>query len=120
MARGGDDMRYDCDDVFEVPAITPTRVRLAYAAAALTDVLQWVLGPAGWAFADEILDVAAMLVISRLIGFHALFLPTFVLELVPLADLLPTWTAAVALVVALRRPKPHPIPPPDDRNVIDV
>ena len=84
------------------------------------DVLQLALGPFGWAFADEILDVVAMLVISRLIGFHPLLLPTFVIEFVPVADLLPTWTGCVALVVALR-PKQAPPSAGDDGGVtIDV
>jgi hypothetical protein len=37
----------------------------------------------------------------RLIGFHPLLLPTSVLEFLPLADMLPTWTGCVAIVVAL-------------------
>jgi hypothetical protein len=78
-------------------------VWLAYGVAVTVDVLQFALGPLGWAFADEILDVAAMLVMWRLIGFHPLLLPTFVLEVVPIADLLPLWTGCVALVIALRR-----------------
>jgi hypothetical protein len=32
---------------------------------------------------------------SWLIGWHWAFLPTFVSELIPLWDLVPTWTAAV-------------------------
>jgi hypothetical protein len=48
------------------------------------------LGPLGWAGADEILDVAAMILIWRAIGFHPLLLPIFVLELLPLTDMLPT------------------------------
>src|SRR5439155_847125 len=82
-------MRYDVV-VFEVPVLTRARILSAYGVAGATDILQLVLGPVGWTMVDEVLDVAAMLVISRLIGFHALLLPTFVLELVPLADLLPT------------------------------
>jgi hypothetical protein len=112
-------MRYD-RDVFEVPVLTRARILSAYAVAGATDILQLVLGPVGWTMIDEVLDVVAMLLIWRLIGFHALLLPTFVLELVPLADLLPTWTGAVALVVALRRRSQSNIPPPDDRHVIDV
>ena len=83
--------------------LTQNRVRLAYAVAAATDVLQLALGPLGWAFADEILDVIAAAVTWNLLGFHPLLLPTFVLEAVPIADLLPTWTACVALVVSMRR-----------------
>jgi hypothetical protein len=38
-----------------------------------------------------------------LIGFHPLLLPTFVLEFVPLTDMLPTWTGCVALVMRARK-----------------
>src|SRR4051812_33628273 len=74
-------------EVLETTALTRARIRSAYAVALVTDVLQLLLGPAGWTFADEILDVLAMAAISWLIGFHALLLPTFVLELLPVADL---------------------------------
>jgi hypothetical protein len=99
------------------PMLTTPRVRSAYLIAMAADVVQLLLGPAGWLFADEIIDVAAMVAISRLIGFHPLLLPTFVVELVPVADLLPTWTGCVALVVALRKREP---PPPASGDVIDV
>ena len=79
------------------------RVRLAYAVAIATDALQFALGPFGWPFADEILDVVAAAVTWKLLGFHPLLLPTFILEAVPVADLLPTWTGCVALVVSMRR-----------------
>ena len=101
-------------------ALSQTRVRSAYAAAVLTDVLQVALGPLGWMLADQVLDVVAMIVISRLIGFHPLLLPTFVLELVPVADLLPTWTGCVALVMMLRRKQSASPPPVPDGPVIDV
>jgi hypothetical protein len=103
------------------PMLTRARVRLAYAAAVATDVLQLAVGPLGWAFADEILDVIAALVTWRLIGFHPLLLPTFVVELLPVADLLPTWTGCVALVIALRRRQESAGPPPPVHGpVIDV
>ena len=38
-----------------------------------------------------------------MIGFHWLLLPTFVLELVPVLEDLPTWTACVIAVIALRK-----------------
>ena len=66
-------------------------------------VAQFLLGPLGWAGLDEILDAVAMVVVTRLIGFHPLLLPTFVLEFVPFTDMLPTWTGCVALVVRVRR-----------------
>jgi hypothetical protein len=103
------------------PVITRQRVWLAYAVAVTADVLQFAIGPLGWAFADEALDVAAMALEWRLIGFHPLLLPTFVLEFVPVADLIPAWTACVALVIALRRKQQTPLQgPPAPGPIIDV
>jgi hypothetical protein len=79
--------------MFQTPVLTRNRVRLAYAVAITADALQILLGPVGWAFADEIIDVAAMFLTWRAIGFHPLLLPTFALEFIPLVDMLPTWTA---------------------------
>ena len=106
-------------DLFRVPFLTRRRVWIAYAIAAAADALQWLLGPIGWAFPDEILDLLAMIGISMAIGFHPLLLPTFVLELVPIADLLPTWLGCVAIIVTLRRRQQIP-PPPEPGPVIDV
>lgn len=103
-----------------VAVLPRSRIRAAYGAAIAVDVVQLALGAFGWIFADEILDVVAMLVISRLIGFHPLLLPTFVIEFVPVADLLPTWTGCVALVVALRRKQAPPFTGDDGAVTIDV
>lgn len=100
--------------------MTPGRSRIAFGVALAIDLLQLALGPLGWAFADEILDVIAAAVLSRLLGFHPLLLPTFVLELFPVADLLPTWTGCVALVLALRRRQRVTESPIDHGDVIDV
>jgi hypothetical protein len=89
--------------LLEAPVLTRRRVWFAYAVAIATDLLQLALGPIGWLFVDEGLDVVAMVLVSRAIGFHVALLPTFALEFLPLTDMLPTWTGAVALVVALRR-----------------
>jgi hypothetical protein len=102
------------------PALSRSRIRSAYAVAVATDILQFLLGPLGWAFSDEILDIIALVVTTRLLGFHPLLLPTFVLELVPVADMLPTWTACVALVIAMKKKQP-PAPGPDqEATTIDV
>jgi len=103
------------------PFLTPLRVRLAYAIAISADLLQLLIGPVGWAFADEIIDVAAMVLTWRVIGFHPLLLPTFALEFLPVADLLPTWTGCVAAVILLRkRQQGVEPPPPAPGPVIDV
>jgi hypothetical protein len=56
----------------------------------------------------------------RVLGFHPVLLPTFLVELLPVADMLPTWTASVALVIALRRRQQLGSPPPGPGPVIDV
>jgi hypothetical protein len=104
----------------EAPALTPSRVRLAYGVAVTTDALQFLLGPMGWAGVDEILDVAATALMWRVLGFHPLLLPTFLLELLPVTDMLPTWTGCVALVIGLRRRQQIGPPPPGQGPVIDV
>jgi hypothetical protein len=101
------------------PFLTPVRIRSAYTVAAVTDVLQLLAGPLGFAFFDEALDVVAAIVIWRLLGFHPLLLPTFVVEFLPVADLLPSWTGCVALVVALKK-RQQTTPPSSGGSVIDV
>ncbi len=82
--------------------VTPAEVRAARIIAAVADLLQIVLLPAFFpgslSPAADVIDVAVALVMLRLLGWHWAFLPTFLVELVPLVDLVPTWTAAVFLV----------------------
>jgi hypothetical protein len=109
--------------MFEIdhrPTLTRNRIAAAYATAVTTDALQLLLGPFGWAFADELLDLVAGIVNWRLLGFHPLLLPTFVLEFLPIADMLPTWTGCVALVVMMRKREQIAPPPPGPGDVIDV
>src|ERR1043166_9561627 len=105
--------------MFSVPALTQNRIRLAYAVAVAADAVQLLLGPAGWIIADEVIDMIAMALIAGAIGFHPLLLPTFILEFVPVVDLLPTWTGCVAWVVSLRKREQSGRPPPRG-PVIDV
>jgi hypothetical protein len=106
------------------PTLTRVRVVTAFALALAADGAQLAVGPLGWAFIDQGIDLAAMIAMSWLIGFHPLFLPTFVIELVPVADMLPTWTGCVAAVVFLRKRQNGKTAPPPARNqptdVIDV
>ena len=105
------------------PGLTRRRILLACAVAVIADVIQVALGPFGWAGPDEALDVAVMVLLSAIIGFHPLFLPTFVAEFIPIVDTLPTWTACTLFVIGLRRKKsasPPPVPPQPMDNVIDI
>jgi len=60
--------------------------------------------------ADVVIDVVAAVLVTGLLGFSPLLLPTFILEAVPLADAFPTWTACVLYLIWQRR-KPVPLPP---------
>ena len=104
--------------MLQVPVLTQNRVRLAYTVAVATDILQFALGPFGWAGADEALDLLAMAVLWALLGFHPLLLPTFAIEFLPITGVLPTWTGCVAIVVALRRRQQAVTP--GSGSVIDV
>ena len=102
---------------FGVPVLTKRRIWFAFTVATVTDALQIGFGPFGWLFIDEILDVIAMALTSAALGFHLLLLPTFVIEMLPVTDWLPTWIGCVATVVMLRKktaamPPPPPPPPP--------
>jgi len=93
---------------FELPAVmrpkySRTRLAIALGVAVLADGLQFLLGPLGWTAFDEAIDVAAMVATTLALGFHVLFLPTFVVEFLPVTDMLPTWTGCVLAVAVLRR-----------------
>jgi hypothetical protein len=83
--------------------LTRGRMALALAVAVLADFLQIALLPLEWLFAQQIVDVIAMGLTMWLLGFHPLLLPTFVIEFIPVADMLPTWTGCVVAVIALRK-----------------
>jgi len=103
------------------PVLTRQRIIAAYTIGAATDALQFLAGPLGWLFADELLDVAAMALTWKVLGFHPLLLPTFALEFLPITDMLPTWTGCVAIVIALRKREQATLQrPPEDGTVIDV
>ena len=107
--------------LLRVPKLTRTRIVLALAVAVIADGTQLLIGPFGWVFGDQLIDVVAMLLVSWLIGFHWLLLPSFVLELVPLVDEFPTWTACVMAVIILRRREQRPRPPlPPEKPTIEI
>ena len=109
------------NSAFRVPTLTRLRIFLALAVAVIADALQFILLPFAWTFAESAVDVVAMVLATWILGFHLLLLPTFVVELVPIADALPTWTACTLAVIALRKraqnspplpPTAPPTPPP--------
>jgi hypothetical protein len=79
--------------------LTPRRVAFARVLAMLVDLAQIVLLPAFFpgvaSPVNSVIDVATAVVMIAIVGWHWAFLPTFLMELVPFVDLVPTWTAAV-------------------------
>jgi hypothetical protein len=79
-----------------------TRFRAAMVLAILADVLQIVVFPlfveGAESPADDLLDVGVAAAMVYLLGWHWEFLPSFLVKLVPGADLVPFWTMAVANV----------------------
>ena len=113
------------NSLFRAPPRTRARMVVAMAIAVAADGLQLLLAEFGWFGLDQAIDCVAMLLLSWAIGFHVLFLPTFVVELVPLLEDLPTWTACTAAVIVLRKREHDKTPPPPtstppDKPVIDV
>ncbi len=80
---------------------------LARAIALLADALQIFIFPAFFSGflspLNDALDLTVGIILVALLGWHIAFLPTFVTELVPGADLFPTWTVAVLYVTRRRR-----------------
>lgn len=87
--------------ITEQRALSRRRVLLARGLAASADALQILLFPLfGEGFAspaDWILDGVMALALTKLVGFHWSYLPGTALELIPGADLAPSWTAAAWL-----------------------
>lgn len=106
--------------LFRAPPLTRWRMVLALAVAVSADGLQVGLLPVAWTFAQSAVDVVAMVLTMLLLGFHILLLPTFVVELIPVVDMLPTWTGCVAAVIALRKREAKSAAPPPDKPVIDI
>jgi hypothetical protein len=76
--------------------------RLAWGIAIAADALQIGAFPffaeGAVSPADSALDLLVGFLMVRLLGWHWAFLPTLAAELIPGADLFPTWTAAVWFV----------------------
>ncbi len=51
---------------------------------------------------NDVLDVVTAVVLTVLVGWHWAFLPAFVAEVVPLVDLVPSWTLAVFIATRSR------------------
>ena len=84
-------------------AISPgPRFRTAMMLAIAADALQLFFMPlfveGALSPADDLLDIAVAAAMVHLLGWQWEFIPSFFVKLVPGADLVPSWTIAVASV----------------------
>jgi hypothetical protein len=98
------------------PLLTPGRIWIARGLALLVDFAQVALLPAELTPLNNAVDVGTALTMVGLVGWHWAFLPTFLAELVPFVDLVPTWTLAVLVATRGRMAPTPPVvtvePPP--------
>jgi hypothetical protein len=105
-----------------------SRIKLAFAIAIVADMIEF---PITWfehlewewvrlmaKAVNMLMDCAVMWAMTKLLGFHWLFWPSFFVEVIPTIDMFPTWVACVAYVVRERKkanqtqaqsPQPRPI-----------
>jgi hypothetical protein len=100
------------DRIVSPARLTRGRMLCAIAIAVAADVLQIMLVPLMWTFAQSLVDVVAMALVVLVLGFHPLLLPTFIIELIPGVDVIPTWTGCVIAVLALRKSAERKAAPP--------
>jgi hypothetical protein len=81
------------------------RVAAAFAVAASADTLQFFIDAIArhWELPGELadfgLDVSVSALLSLLMGFRLILLPSFIMKTIPSVDAIPTWTATVAFWV---------------------
>lgn len=59
--------------------------------------------------ASDVLDCLAFIFFWRLIGWHIALLPSFIIKIIPVLDLAPTWTIAVLIATRPRQGSPLPV-----------
>lgn len=93
------------------PPLERSRLRLAWAVALLVDGVQIAAeattGPVGW-FIGAGLDVVALVLLWRLVGFHWAFLPSFLTEWIPGLNMAPLWSVALGIAT---RGRTNLVPP---------
>jgi hypothetical protein len=113
------------------PELTKRRIVIAYLIAVVADLLEFpisaaevtvVVAPAAEGV-DVVVDAIVFVIMTKLLGFHWMLLPSAFVEAVPGLDVLPTWAGCVFFVVRQRRKELNPEPLPKaikEENVIDV
>ncbi|MDB6056307.1 MAG: hypothetical protein JWO95_151 [Verrucomicrobiales bacterium] len=109
--------------------ITPARIRAARVVAICADAIQIGLpmffGEGFMSPFQDALDILVCGILTGLVGWHHVFIPTFLVELIPFGDLAPTWTLAAFIATRpARTSSPPPATeqrnPPKHATVIDI
>ena len=99
-----------------VPPISARRIWLARGIAVIADVVQIALMPLvaeGIASPiNDVIDVIVAGILILLVGWHIAFIPSFLIKMLPFADLAPTWT--IAALIATRGKIPEKSLPPSN------
>lgn len=113
------------------PELTRKRIVIAYAVAVVADLIEFlisasefsVVGAGAGEFAAFVVDAIVFGVMTKLLGFHWMFLPSFCVEVIPGLDLLPTWVGCVYFVVRQRKKTQSASAAPkviNEQHVMDV
>jgi hypothetical protein len=98
-------------------SMTTKRVRAARVLGVVADAIQLGLLPlfvGGWVSPlNDALDVVVAAAMVALVGWHWAFLPAFFSELIPIWDLVPSWTAAVLIATRNAPSSVEPMTPPE-------
>jgi hypothetical protein len=96
--------------------VTRRRLLAARTLAVVADAVQLGLAPLFVEGAssplNDVLDGVVAVAMVALVGWHWAFLPAFLAELVPVFDLVPTWTAAVLIATRHGVTPTSPASPP--------
>jgi hypothetical protein len=100
--------------ILGAPAVSKKRKALAFTIAVAADAVQLVLWPAfsGGAASpfEDALDVVVGVLLLLTLGFSGRLAFAFAMELIPGADLFPTWSAVVASIPSQEEPRREPRP----------
>lgn len=91
--------------------VTSAQARMAMLLAVVVDLMQAPANVASLSVAlavpieviDMSVDAIVAIVMTRLLGFHWALAPGFLLELMPIVDIAPTWSGCVFLVTQARK-----------------
>jgi len=88
--------------------LTPARIRAAWIIALATDAIQIGILPISGPLSipvDAVLDFITMALLWGILGWHWALLPSFLIELLPIADMAPTWSLAIWVITARKKPQ---------------